>query len=193
MKGKRTDKEFENFELKIVEQPDLTVHHLKKPDSVIGNVKFINTNGIMAVTGDYGNWMFCREFHPSADEYVSAGYWKEKLRTYSTQDGDEFSPEETRKQLLEEIDHGLVDYGYEDDELDAAKEFYTECLEYVDEKTDYVAFAYGPSKPSFLDYEEIPMVNVTTYRLLYVFDAFEEICRRVSEERKLAGVPELEK
>ena len=49
---KRTSVDFKDHELIIKETDDLSVYHLKKPDTYYDSVKFINTNGIMVVTGD---------------------------------------------------------------------------------------------------------------------------------------------
>ncbi len=68
---KRTNLDFTKHELLITNQEGLLIHHLKVPNTVIYNVKFINTNGVMVVTGDLGHWIFCREFHPAPDEFVS--------------------------------------------------------------------------------------------------------------------------
>ena len=40
---------------------------------------------LCVVTGDVGNWMFCREFHPSSKGHVSDYYWVEKLQMSSSQ------------------------------------------------------------------------------------------------------------
>ena len=71
MEGRRTKLNFSQHELHVIKQEDLLVHHLRKPGTDMDNIKYINTNGVMVVTGDYGNWMFCREFHPSADGLVN--------------------------------------------------------------------------------------------------------------------------
>jgi hypothetical protein len=70
--GSRTNFDFSEHELIITKSDGLLVHTLKHKDyNKMYRFDFINTNGIMAVTGDYGNWMFCREFHPSPDGGVS--------------------------------------------------------------------------------------------------------------------------
>src|SRR3989344_2189435 len=87
----RTGVDFTKHELIVTEQEGLLVHRLKHPEyTYMNSVTFINTNGIMAVTGDYGNWIFCREFHPNDKEGVSGGYWLEKLKIASSQEGQEF-------------------------------------------------------------------------------------------------------
>ena len=98
---KRSNCNFDTHELIITKNECCSVYQLKKPKTILDSIKFINTNGILAVTGDYGNWIFCREFHPSEDGFVSDGYWLEKLEIASSQDGREFSSELSKKQILD--------------------------------------------------------------------------------------------
>lgn len=175
---KRTSIDFSKHELIVDESEKISIFWLKKSDSIVFNIKFIITNGLTIVTGDFGNWMFNKEFYPNEDENVSDDYWVEKLQLYSTQKGKEFSIEETEKALKYEIKEGLEAYGYEGDELSGAKEFYKECLEHLESENEYSNFIYK-WKPTFLDYEEIPYCKVINNRLQIIFDGFEEICRRL--------------
>jgi len=177
----RTGVDFSEHELQITNQDDFIVHTLKKPSTNCGHIKFINTNGIMAVTGDYGNWIFCREFHPIGDCCVSDSYWIEKLEISSSQEGMEFDSEATRKEIEEGIEYGLEDYGYDGEELVEAKEYYRYLLEYVDESQwIYEANAYT-EMPSFFDSESVPNCKKTKIWLQIIFDGFEEICRRLKK------------
>lgn len=172
---KRTHLNFDKHELIITKNECCSVYYLKKPNTIIDSIKFINTNGILAVTGDYGNWIFNREFHPSEDEYVSDGYWLEKLKIASSQEGQEFSPELTRKQILE----CLEEVGVNEEE----KEWYESLLENLDCEFDYKNVAYN-DKPSDIDFEYIPYRKVTKYWLQVIFDGFDEICERIAEKEK---------
>lgn len=180
----RTGIDFSNYDLKVIENNDLLVHELTKPGhSHMYKIKFINTNNVMVVTGDYGNWMFCREFHPSADGRVSDGYWHEKLGMYSTQDGREFDSEETKKEIQSGLDGGLEEYGYDGEKLEQMKEYYEELLDYVElSYWEYEHYAYN-NYPSFTDHECVPNIKRTKYWLKVVFDAFDEICRRMKENK----------
>jgi len=178
----RTSVDFSEHELHVTKTDEILIHHLKKPNTIIRNVKFINTQGIMAVTGDYGNWIFCREFRPSAGGSVSDGYWVEKLTIRSTQQGRLFSTEDTREVIQAGLDGELEEYGYEGDKLLLAKKFYEELLEHVDLfEHEYLAFAHN-SLPDFMDHESVPFQQVVHPWLKAVFDAFEEICRREKEK-----------
>jgi hypothetical protein len=178
----RTDADFSKHELYVEKCDNYMMHHLKHPDySHMYSVKFINTNGIMAVTGDYGNWIFCREFHPSAEGGVSTGYWQEKLTMASTQEGYEFDNDATKWEILEGLNGGLEEYGYTGSELEQAKEYYESLLEYVEcSAWEYEAFAYN-NFPGFMCSEDVPHMKKTKIWLNIVFDAFEEICRRMKD------------
>jgi hypothetical protein len=177
MKGKRTGVEFEKHELIVCSERGLLIHHLKKPDTICGNIKFVNIEGALIVLGDYGHWMFCRQFHPTEDGYVSDGYWLEKC----DMEGQEFDPEETQKEIEAGINGGLAEIGYEGNELKQAIEYYKSCLNYLDTEWEYVAFAHGSNKPSFIDHSDVPFVKKTKQWLRIVFDGFDEICRRIKE------------
>lgn len=160
----------------------LLVHHLKKPETYCPSIKYINTNGIMAVTGDFGNWIFCREFHPDARTNVSDGYWIEKLKTGSSQQPREFDSESTRETLERGINGGLVEYGFEGDHLNKAISYYEECLDKVDySEFEYCYVAYN-NMPGFFDAEMVPFDKKTVFWLLAVFDGFDEICERLRIE-----------
>lgn len=70
----RTGIDFSKHELIIKETDDVTIHWLKIPNSIKKNIKFTNIEGNLVVTGDFGNWIFCRNFIPSGDGYVSDGW-----------------------------------------------------------------------------------------------------------------------
>jgi hypothetical protein len=174
MRKKRTDVDFKQHELKITRVDGLLVHYLKKPGTVIDSVKFINTNGVLAVTGDYGNWIFCREFHPSADGYVSDTYWCEKLKISSKQEPCVYDSEiakEEIKGLLEEDDGSL---SVEE------KEWLNELSCEADEG-EYSYIAKAMDRPGSFDAECIPRGKRLDYALEAVFDAFDEICKRIQE------------
>ena len=181
--GRRTEFDFSNHELIIETSDGLLVHTLKhKEYSQLYRFNFINTNGIMVVTGDYGNWMFCREFHPSSDGMVSDYYWCEKLENSSTQKPFEFDSETTEKEIKIMLNGGLEEYGYEGDDLEIMREYYEELSDKVTEgEFYYEAYAYG-EMPYFMDTESVPSYKKIKHWLLCVFDAFEEVCRRIKEE-----------
>lgn len=174
MKGKRTGLDFSKHELLITESEGLLVHHLKKPNTQYDNIRYINTNGIMAVTGDYGNYIFCREFHPSAKGFVSDGYWHEKLRIGSYQKISEFDSEGTLSEI-ERLIKEKEDYGFSEKDI----EFLEELKTHVDDEIEYTYEAYRGN--SHIDVETIPFVKKPTVQWNYILDGFDEICRRMKE------------
>lgn len=158
-----------------------STYHLKHPKyDYMCSIRFHNVDGVLLVTGDYGNWVFCREFVPSKEGGVSEYYWIEKLQINSRQNGLRFCSDLTREALKKEIEHGLEDYGYKDEKLEEAKEFYTQLLDYCDNEHEYIYHAYySYNNPGFLDSEEIPFIEVIDPQLQCVFNAFNEICKRL--------------
>lgn len=173
MRSKRLNIDFSQHELLITKQEGLLIHHLKKPDTVIDNIKYINTNGVMVVTGDYGNWIFCREFHPSPKtQSIPDGYWCEKLEILSSQKPYEYSPEKTLASIEERMREEA------DNLTEEEKEYYEECIELVDDQFDYEYYAYR-SMPENWDYESVIVCHEIKTWLKAVFDGFEEICERL--------------
>jgi len=183
----RTGINFKEHDLQITKTPTYSIYDLKSPKSdFIYRVKFINIDGVMVVKGDFGNYVFCREFHPSkkADSYVSDYYWIEKLQTHSIQDPFHFDSENTKKLIKEKLNGGLEEYGYEGQKLEEMKEYMKESLNYVDlSEGEYISFAYY-NTPSFLDAEGVPFCKSIDVQLLVVFDAFDEICSRMKKEQE---------
>lgn len=145
---------------------EINVFELKKPNTNCGRITYINAKGTLTVNGDYGNWVFCREFHPDADEHVSDHYWIEKLRIASTQVPGEYNSEDTEKEIREKIEE--LKSEDHDDEDDIIK-YYTECLDYVDEEWQYTKFAYD-EVPSEYDHEWVIFNKRLSPQLEVVFD-----------------------
>lgn len=183
-KGTRTGIDFSEHELLVTKSEGLLVHHLKKPNTNTNNIKFINTNNIMAVTGDFGNWIFCREFHPSKDNMVSDYYWLEKLTIASSQEGEGYSSTETEKEIrnkLSDLDNPDVEDYLNEEQKAELKMYYEEILEEVDWEHGYTARAYGDIPNDLIDGEDVPFVKVIKPWLRIVFDGFDEICDRMKK------------
>lgn len=148
------------------------LHDFGVPYSSCNRIKFINAGGILAVTGDFGNWIFCREFHPSADGYVSEEYWCEKLKIASTQEPYEYDEEETRRRLLSELSN-------EEDLTEAEKEYLNECIRQSDDEHSYDYYAYQESVGRYEDSEYVIKARKVKIWLQYIFDGFDEICQRM--------------
>lgn len=172
---KRTNVDFSKHLLYMTETGNFKMHWLKIPKSSIYNVKFINTNGVMIVTGDVGNWIFCREFHPSKEFDISEPYWCEKLENYSTQKPYEFDEEtaiESINELIEKYREEYPDY------FEEAYEFFEGIKNNSHDEFEFVNY-WREYMPEFIYYEDFPCINKTNKRLLVIFDAFEEICSRL--------------
>ena len=177
MKGKRTGINFEKHEVLVTKTDECLIHHLKKPDTMCNSIKYINCGGILAVTGDFGNWIFCREFHPDKDNSVSDGYWYEKLKILSTQDGLDFDGNATKEALAERLSEYKEDKGENVNE--EVIEYYEECMNKCDEHLlDYEFYAYR-EQPNGMDYDDVIIVKDYKFWLKAVFDGFDEICRRL--------------
>jgi len=178
---KRTNLSFDKHEL-IIEKNDLVIiHWLKIPDTIIHNIKFINVDGKLLVTGDYDNWIFDRNFIPYAtNDTISEHYWCEKLTSDSVQNVYEFDSIKTEKRINELINGGLVEMGYENEELEEMINYYINCLYYLDYEYSYISYAYN-NYPSFMDGENVVYCTKYNERLNFIFDAFEEICFRLNK------------
>lgn len=174
MNEKRTRIDFSKHELIIEESDNLKVHYLKKPGTFYDSIKYINTSGIMAVTGDYSNWIFCREFHPGITDHELAqvGYWKEKLKIGSCQEPSSFDPDRT----TEAINEILSD---PNQNLDVKSiEWLNELLGLVNDEYEYIYHAYRET-PDNWDSESVPFVKSVSYHFLAILDGFDEICYRL--------------
>ena len=174
--NRRTKIDFSRHELKITKLEGVLIHEFKRPDTINCMLVFINTRGVMTVTGDFGNWVFCREFHPSADneQCVSGGYWDEKLEISSVQKSDKYDAEQTTK-LLKEFKETFEDsFGREMDEDE--KEWIEQLENNVDDEHEYTYLAYR-EKPKDIDYESVPFGEKRHFWLDAVYDGFDEICR----------------
>lgn len=187
MKGKRTGIDFSEHELIVTKNDSVLIHHLKKPNTIMDNVKFINIEGVLLVTGDYSRWSFCREFHPSSDGHVSDYYWCEKLSIGSSHTYSDYSSEDTHERLkellkeyIEEKKEENPDFDEEDTDNEIT-EYYRECMSKVDDELEYTAYAYR-EYPNGFDSESVVFMKKIKPQLQVVFDAFEEICRRIKEE-----------
>lgn len=159
---------------------EIRVDHFQVGNSLGEYIKFLNTSNNLLVTGDYGNWVFRRTFIPSANGYVSDGYWIEKLGIDNCNVAKRYDSDATREEIQGLLDGGLEAYGYSGVELSEAKEWYTGLLDHVDDEIDYTYNAYrGYDMPSFIDYENIPFCKTVNVRLNIIFDAFDEICERL--------------
>lgn len=178
MVGKRTGIDFSKHEVTIAENELVSIRHLAIPGTFHNNIKYTNVSGCLLVTGDYGNWVFCRPFAPDAEVSVSEPYWLEKLRNSSSQDPCEYNSDILSEAIKERISE-LEDIGYEGDKLKIIRGYYEECLDNVEDEISYISTARNI--PSCLDFESIIISKDLKFWLKAVFDGFDEMCRRLKE------------
>ncbi|MFA5428911.1 MAG: hypothetical protein WC279_11975 [Sulfurimonas sp.] len=171
--------DWSKHEVIIEDHGKLKIWRIKIPGTILHQVNFINTEDRLIVTGDYGDWMFSREFWPSAENGVSQGYWLEKLRASMGRREDwELDKEYIRDRIKEFPER------YGDDLIPEEVLSWLEDLESnLDDDLCYQYVAYR-QKPDTVEYEDVPYSKKIPIQLLIVFEAFDEICRRLSENEK---------
>jgi len=172
--GKRTEVDFSEHELIITKNDSLAIWELKIPKSNMEWIRFINVEGHLLVVGDYGDWVFCREFHPSASSGVSDSYWCEKIHIANpNMKCYEFDAEGTAKEIEELL---TTSDNLTEDEI----EYLNECKHNLEDgEFDYSYVAYRNNIGRFEDSEYVPYVKRINIQLQIVFDGFDEICRRL--------------
>lgn len=178
--NKRTDIDFSKHQVIVTQAKgqygeELLVHHLILPSrSSHHAIKYINTCGIMAVSGDFGNWIFCREFHPSPSGRVDGSYWDEKAHILSSQETHEWDSEETAKNWSELLVN--EDHKWTDEEKDYIQRCIAECgcseMEYNGAAIDYPR-SWDP------EYTSACTARKRKFWLNAVYDGFDEICNRM--------------
>lgn len=183
---RRTNIDWSKHEVIEIKEEHSLIHKIKMPGTSTNSVIFINSCGILAVTGDFGNWIFCREFHPAAAGGVSDSYWMEKMRIASCQEPGKYNSELTEKMLKEETKEVEEEWdnGERKDEYLAHLK---DGLELLDDELDYMYHVYR-DRPGFMDFEGVIFEKTTGYWIDAIFDAFEEICLRMKiKEQELNG------
>lgn len=166
-----------NFELTVERHGDIVVYTFKQLDTINYQTVWIVGKGVTTVTGDLGNWVFCKEFHPCKNQVVSRGYLDEKLEIYSVQESKVFDTEATLKAIQQFKDDFEDNYG----EMNEEDEEWIEQLDnHVFDKIEYEEVAFR-QKPGYIDYEDVPYGRIRQPRLELVYDAFEEMCKQVKD------------
>ncbi len=184
-KGKRTGVEFGAHDVTILHPLEHIVSYLLAVNNMyIGSIRFTNAFGVMTVTGDWGNWVFCREFYPNdKDSGVCDTYWLEKLKTGSYQDPYEFDEEETRKEIKSWLD-GTHEYFDEENPLTSGEhEYLHDCLYALNgSELQYTHVAHFENVGRFKDHDRVPLVKKPKYWLLVIFDAFDCMVERLKKD-----------
>ena len=180
---------WDKHELIVKKDTYTKIWELKLPDSdVLHRLTFINSCGVMTVTGDFGNFVFCREFWPIPEGGVSEGYWLKKLKSKSCQNPRVFSARAT-EELLDGFISELLDgeHGDFSNEEDTLRDIVSDIQDInIDDNEDFVVnqirdvlenyeFEVDDKIPFLIGYEYVDYLQT-------VFDGFNEICRRLREE-----------
>ena len=151
----------------------ITIYEFKKPDTIYYSVTFINTCGIMAVTGDFGNWIFSREFHPDEKlRGISRSYCDEKLRINSDQKSEIFDTDTTLKEIDEFEKSYFYDLNEDDPKYEQVKDWIESLRDKAFDELDYLYVAHR-EKPNFIEHEDVPFGTIRNPYLTNIYDAFE--------------------
>lgn len=176
----RTTIDFSKHEITETKYPGVLIHKFALPHTTDYSVTFINTCGVLTVTGDFGNWVFCREFHPSPSGKVSDSYWDGKLRQASeSQTSHEYCSETTLELIKEFINEFEDVFGRLPNEKET--EWLDDLRYYVDDRVEYEYIAYR-NLPIDMDYDYIPYGKARHVWLNAVYDAFDAMCEKLKDD-----------
>lgn len=180
--AKRTKVDFSKHKLKVTKFDGGLIHELRVPNSLHCAVTFINAAGVMTVTGDFGNWVFSREFHPDGNENsgVSDDYWDEKLEKHSAQKSKQCDKNLTLL-MIADFEQSLEENEYND--KNEVLEWIEELKNNVDDETEYFYILHRQT-PSEVDFESLPYGEKRHVGLSAVYDAFDFICDLLRVENK---------
>lgn len=182
----RTNIDFSKHEVTVIKHDGILIHHFKRPETTDHMLTFINACGVMTVTGDFGNWVFSREFHPTANNesdvdeyYVDDCYWDEQLMTASNQDYEIYDAKTALKEIKEFKENFHKIYKRE---MDWDEQDWIESLERnVDDEISYRQILYF-EKPSTIDSELIPYGKYRHYWLEAIYDGFDALCEALRKK-----------
>lgn len=176
----RTRVNFSKHEIRTTDLPSGRIYRFSEAGTSTHAITFIITCGITAVTGDFGNWVFCREFYPANDgDNISEGYWDEKLEIASQQKAKIFDSETVRRELDEFIE-GFQDY-YDRPPTDEESEFFDDLKAVSDNEIEYISTIWNDI-PCTLDASDMPKGKTRHFWLNGVYDGFEAMCRKLKNE-----------
>lgn len=184
-----------------------SVFELKVPNTRMNQVTFINAEGVCAVTGDYGNWIFCRTFNPETNCYMEPSYMAEKARIASNQSTHQFDYKGTIQEIKDKITEILIEGGALTVEDDNHLPEYTEpraeqfehlcnadiehikwlvdCIEYAEHNNEqeYIQQA-SDSIPNHLCTDSIIVCREIQYWFRVVNEAWNEIRDRCAKQKE---------
>lgn len=177
----RTNTDFSKHVIGHLKTAEIEQFYFHKPGTRIESVCFtiLNTDQAanLVVTGDFGNWIFCRRFHPDTDAKVSEGYWCEKLRMYSNQHSHVFCGETAQNQIREMM-------ADPDAEITAEEWDWLSRLNEAAEEGEWQYHATAMEYPDTFEAENIPRGLRLDYSLEAVFDAWEAMANMLKNTNK---------
>ena len=181
----RKNMDFSKCELTIHRDEYVTIHKLHKDTSPTFNIDFINTNGVCVITGTCGEWVLSDNLLPKPGSRICDDYWAKKLSSHETgQEAYEFSKQFTKDAIVEDIKS--VNHSYEEEDYRTVMDYFVGCLECLEEsQLEYEHFAIN-ELPDCMECESIVIARSIKKDVLYIFDVFEEICRRLKEQEVVA-------
>jgi hypothetical protein len=188
---KRTQIDWSDYELIIKDEDSYKVHWLKNPNSMGSNVKFIQVEDILLVTGVFGRWSFAQKFNPEKIDKVSDSFWCNRIRLGSSQVSHLFDKKVAQMAIAEKIDE-LLDYGikdddgeisFNDDDKELEYSFWIGAIDCCDNEFDFTKYFYE-NKPMHIDDDFLSNCGKQNPQLDAIFDAFEEVSRRIALAKK---------
>lgn len=186
---KRTAIDWSKHVLITKEDSLCKIHWLRQLDTMTHNVMFIHIENILVVKGDFGRWSFSRDFDPENFNKtgISDNYWCEKIEMGSEQETEIFNNEIAELSIKEKIAELLQNAEKDEDgnvcfELENEQneyEFWHKLLGHCDDDDDLTTY-FRENRPDSLDFESYPLCRKQNNQLDAIFDAFEEIIKRVS-------------
>lgn len=180
----KTKIDFSKHEVKTIWENGILIHDFRDPSTPYCGLTFINTCGVMTVTGDFGNWVFSREFHPCPDfdngNGVSRNYWDEKLESNSVQSAMVFDTDATEKAIrrFRKEFKGIYDRKMTQEERDWLDDLYN----YTREEWRYIYHAYY-FRPFSIDAEDVPIGKIRNKSLEAVYDGFNALSKAMAKDK----------
>ena len=173
---KRTTIDFSKHEYIKREDKYTKIYELKLPDTITHRVVFINSMNRLTVTGDFGNWVFCRQFLPNAKGSSCHEYWAEKARINSVQDPYIFDINALNEEIEYQMNALRGDEDFiDDDDYEEEMNFWKGMLD-IDDEYELISYIY--SNEVGVEAECLPTGKKLHPWFEVILDAFDEMCKR---------------
>lgn len=163
--------------LTVLQSDTTVIYTFADPETVIYKVVWIVGNGITAVTGDFGNWIFGAEFYPNIKQ-ANVSYMNGYLRHNSTQEISVWDDDEILESIEDFVNNFESSYGREmdEDELDWIESLKNSSHDEI----DYMFTAYRET-PNNIETEDVPFSKKLNPYLNSIYDAFNQMCLLVNK------------